>query len=100
VYDPTPMRAYSIHNMLSVMPFGHYGEEDGATGSAVGLAQAVQNLAKGLGVPPATLEEMTGKALQATEHYSERLRALASLPEAHRENLVAIVEKVRERLSN
>ena len=100
VYDPTPMRAYSIHNMLSVMPFGHYGEEDGATGSAVGLAQAVQNLAKGLGVPPATLEEMTGKALQATEHYSEQLRALASLPEAHRENLVTIVEKVRERLSN
>ena len=100
MYDPTPMRAYSIHNMLSVMPFGHYGEEDGATGSAVGLAQAVQNLAKNLGVPPATLEEMTGKALQATEHYSEQLRALASLPEANRENLVAIVEKVRERLSN
>jgi serine/threonine-protein kinase HipA len=100
VYDPTPMRAYSIHNMLSVMPFGHYGEEDGATGSAVGLARAVQNLAKNLGVPPATLEEMTGKALQATEHYSERLRALASLPEANRENLVTIVEKVRERLSN
>ena len=100
VYDPTPMRAYSIHNMLSVMPFGHYGEEDGATGSAVGLAQAVQNLAKNLGVPPATLEEMTGKALQATEHYSEQLRALASLPEANRENLVTIVEKVRERLSN
>ena len=100
MYDPTPMRAYSIHNMLSVMPFGHYGEEDGATGSAVGLAQAVQNLAKNLGVPPATLEEMTGKALQATEHYSEQLRALASLPEANRENLVTIVEKVRERLSN
>ncbi len=24
VYDPTPMRAYSIHNMLTPMPFGQY----------------------------------------------------------------------------
>jgi len=74
VYDPTPMRAYSIHNMLSVMPFGGYGETDEATGATTGLAAAVQNLAKNLGIPPATLEEMTGKALQATEHYSERAR--------------------------
>jgi len=99
VYDPTPMRAYSIHNMLSVMPFGQYGEIDDASASTVGLAAAVQNLAKNLGVPPASLEEMTGKALQVTEHYSEQLRALASLPEANRENLVAIVEKVRAKLS-
>jgi hypothetical protein len=42
---------------------------------------------------------MIGKALQATEHYSERVRALASLPEANRENLVAIVERVRGQLS-
>jgi hypothetical protein len=84
--------------MLSVMPFGQYGEIDDASASTVGLAAAVQNLAKNLGVPPASLEEMTGKALQVTEHYSEQLRALASLPEANRENLVAIVEKVRRQL--
>jgi serine/threonine-protein kinase HipA len=95
VYDPTPMRAYSIHNMLSVMPFGGYGETDEASGETTGLAAAVQKLAKNLGIPPATLEEMTGKVLQATEHYAERLRALASLPEANRENLVSIVERVR-----
>ncbi|MEN8107514.1 MAG: HipA domain-containing protein [Pseudomonadota bacterium] len=99
VYDPTPMRAYSIHNMLSVMPFGGYGEMDDATGSAVGLMAALRNLAKNLGVSPAILEEITGKALQATEQYSERLRALASLPEANRENLVAIVERVRGQFS-
>ena len=98
VYDPTPMRAYSIHNMLSVMPFGRYGEMDDASGSTTGLAEAVQNLAKNLGIPPAMLEEMTGKALKVTEDYSERLRELASLPEANRENLVAIVEKVRGQL--
>jgi len=99
VYDPTPMRAYSIHNMLSVMPFGRYGEMDDASGSTTGLAEALQNLAKNLGIPQAMLEEMTGKALKVTEDYSERLRALASLPEANRENLVAIVEKVRGQLS-
>ena len=99
VYDPTPMRAYSIHNMLSVMPFGHYGETDAADGTAVNLAVAVQNLARNLGISPATLAEMTGKALQVTEHYSERISALASLPEANRKNLVAIVERVRGQLS-
>ena len=99
VYDPTPMRAYSIHNLLSVMPFGRYGETDAATGSATDLAAAVRNLAKNLGLSPATLEEMTGKALQTTEHYSERLRALASVPEINTENLVAIVERVRGQLA-
>jgi serine/threonine-protein kinase HipA len=99
VYDPTPMRAYLIHNLLSVMPFGGYGETDEATGSGVGLAAALKKLAKNLGITPAALEAMTGEALQATEHYSERLRALASLPEANRENLAAIVERVRGQLS-
>jgi plasmid maintenance system antidote protein VapI len=65
----------------------------------VNLAVAVRNLAKHLGISPATLEEMIGKALQVTEHYSERLNALVSLPEANRKNLVAIVERVREQLS-
>ncbi len=99
VYDPTPMRAYSIHNMLSVMPFGGYGETDEASGTTTGLAAAVRQLAKHLGIAPAMLEEMIGKALEATEHYSERLRALASLPEANRENLVRIVEQVRGQLN-
>ena len=99
VYDPTPMRAYSIHNMLSVMPFGSYGETHAATGVATGLAAAVRNLAKNLGVPPAALEQMAGKALRMTEHYGERVAALASLPEENRENLVAIVERVRGQLS-
>ena len=99
VYDPTPMRAYSIHNLLSVMPFGHYGEMDESSGAATGLAAAVRNLARNLGIPPAMLEEMMGKALKVTEHYSERLHALASLPEANRKSLVAIVEKVRGQLS-
>jgi hypothetical protein len=93
------MRAYSIHNLLSVMPFGGYGETDAASGKATGLAPAVRNLAKNLGITPAVLEEMTGKALQATEAYSEQVRALASLPEANRENLVVIIGKVRGQLA-
>ena len=100
VYDPTPMRAYSIHNMLSVMPFGRYGESGDAGEATVGLAAALRNLAKNLGLPPAALEEMIDKALRATEHYSERLRALTSLPQANRQNLVTIVEKVRAQISS
>ena len=99
VYDPTPMRAYSIHNMLTVMPFGRYGETHASTGAGVHLSEALSNLAKNLGISPATMEEITGKALQATGNYSERLRALVSLPEAKKENLVKIVEKVRNKLA-
>ena len=99
VYDPTPMRAYAIHNLLSVMPFGGYGETDATSGEATGLVNAVRNLAKNLGITPSVLEEMTGKALKATADYSERLRTLTSLPEANCENLVAIVEKVRGQLN-
>ena len=98
VYDPTPMRAYSIHNLLSVMPFGGYGETDATSGEPTGLAAAVRYLARNLGITPAALEDMTGKALKATEDYSAQLRTLASLPEANGKNLVTIVEKVRSQL--
>ena len=99
VYDPTPMRAYSIHNMLSVMPFGRYGETHATNGTGVYLAEALRNLAKNLGIPPSTLEEVTDKALQTTEHYSEQLHMLASLPQANKDNLVKIVERVRQQLA-
>jgi serine/threonine-protein kinase HipA len=97
VYDPTPMRAYSIHNMLAVMPFGHYGETD-AGNRPVRLPQAIRNLARSLGITRAELDEMLAHALQATASWSERVRDLAALPEANRQNLVAITGKVRSQL--
>ena len=96
VYDPTPMRAYSIHNMLSVMPFGNYGDIDTKTEQPVRLLQAIRNLAKNLGLTCSVLDEVINHSLQVTETYAARVHALKSLPAENKTNLVAITEKVRK----
>lgn len=98
VYDPTPMRAYSIHNMLSVMPFGGYGEPDPVSGQPVYLLQAIQNFARNLGLTRTALEEIMMPLLQVTENYSDRLRDLKTLPAENKTNLINIVDKIREQL--
>lgn len=95
VYDPAPMRAYSIHNMLSVMPFGHYGELDDKE-SPVKLLQAISNLAKDFGISKSELSEMIWNLLQVTENYNDRVRALKTLPEDNKNNLIKITNNVRK----
>ena len=98
VYDPTPMRAYSIHNMLAVMPFGNYGEVDERTAEPVRLRQGIRNLARHLGIPPAVRDELLEQSLRATQNYAERVRSLGTLPEQNRENLGRILDGVRGQL--
>lgn len=98
VYDPTPMRAWSIHNMLSVMPFGNYGEPDDHSGSPTGVNAALRNLAKNLGLGKTALAEIMHTSLAATENYSQQVSALTSLPQQNRQNLIAITEKLRATL--
>ena len=98
VYDPTPMRAYSIHNMLAVMPFGNHGGVDEKTSRPVHLRQGIQNLARHLGISPAVRDELLHRSLEATVDYADRVRALQTLPEQNRENLCGILDRVRERL--
>ena len=45
VYDPTPMRAYKIHDMLSPMSFGNYGEF-ASNDEMVGFDEAIVRLLK------------------------------------------------------
>jgi len=99
VYDPTPMRAYAIHNMLSVMPFGDYGEIINNRDEPVGLTEAVQNLAKHLGLTPSETKEIINSSLQVTESFADRVSNLKSLPELNKNNLIEIVNKVRARLN-
>jgi serine/threonine-protein kinase HipA len=98
VYDPTPMRAYSIHNMLAVMPFGNYGELDERTAEPVRLRQGIRNLARQLGIPPALRDDLLHRYLQATADYADRVRALQTLPAQNRQQLCAILETVRAQL--
>lgn len=91
VYDPTPMRAYSIHNILTPMPFGRYGE--------VHLAEALMRFTGNLGFRKKYLMDMIEEFLGVTKDYAERIRSLKSLPAKNRDNLISIVESVNSELS-
>lgn len=98
VYDPTPMRAYSIHNMLSVMPFGDYGDFTGTRGEPVGFADALLNFARNLGIGRTVLRDIITGSLECTREYPQRVAALRSLPDANKQNLIAITRKMASML--
>jgi len=98
VYDPTPMRAYAIHNMLSVMPFGDYGQLLNDRDEPVNLVQAIQRLAKHLGITPSQLNEIIQSSLLATESFTDNVAALKTLPELNKNNLINIVSKLRKQI--
>ncbi|MFK5894731.1 MAG: hypothetical protein QM504_16040, partial [Pseudomonadota bacterium] len=99
VYDPTPMRAYSIHDMLSVMPFGDYGQLLNDTDEPVNLAQAIQRLARHLNITAGQTQEIIHSSLQVTQDYADKVAALKTLPERNKNNLIKIVNNVREKIS-
>lgn len=98
VYDPTPMRAYAIHNMLSVMPFGDYGEFIDGNEKPVNLAEAIQRLTKHLNITPGELNDVMHSCLVATETYAEDISRLKTLPELNKNNLIKIVDDVRKKI--
>jgi serine/threonine-protein kinase HipA len=93
VYDPTPMRAYSIHNMLTVMPFGDYGDLTGTRTEPVGFAEALLNFSRNLGIGRAVLRDIITASIDVTRDYHQRVAALGSLPDANKHNLIAITRK-------
>ena len=98
VYDPTPMRAYTRHDLLSVMPFGDYGDVD-ERNQPVHLAEAIRRLAKTLGTSKASLHQMIEEVLAATGNYLDRVSALAELPEPNKLQLKKIIAPVRTELA-
>lgn len=98
VYDPTPMRAYAIHNMLSVMPFGDYGQLLDKRDEPVGLVEAIQRLAKNLNLTPTELNEIVQDSLVATESYTDKVAEIKTLPDLNKSNLIKIVTTVRTKV--
>ena len=89
VYDPAPMRAWSMHNTRSAIPImfdkdiGGLKENLIALGSAYGLSQ---NEAQ-------TIFDDTANA---TKDYAQRVMALEKVPQATRQNLVQIIRRERK----
>lgn len=98
VYDPTPMRAYSIHNMLSVMPFGDYGQWPKGFAQPIGIEQAIQRLAKNLRCSASELQLLVKECLDVTENYVDEISNLKTLPDLNKNNIINIIQLIRKKL--
>jgi serine/threonine-protein kinase HipA len=95
VYDPTPMRAYSMHNMLCAVPFGGYGESapDGDP-----LVRACAAFATNLGLGKAVVQDSVAGLRAVSADYPQRVDAVDGLPADNKARLVAIHRDIRRRL--
>ena len=99
IYDPTPMRAYSQHDMLSVMPFGDYAEIPEGHSEPISFNEAIFRFAKACGLNKAERDECINNALDVTESFEARVNALTTVPDENKERLINRVRGVREKLS-
>lgn len=98
IYDPTPMRAYAQHDMLSVMPFGEYGETPEGSEQAVTLKQAIKRFAKNCGLSKTRRKEIVDDCLAKTSEFSLRVGELKTVPDENKERLINKTEFVRKKL--
>jgi hypothetical protein len=93
------MRAYSLHDLLTPLPFGDYGQLPDGVATPVGLTEAVARFARGLAIRRDEAVELVRGALGATEDYMDRVRSLTTLPDPHRRRLEEICLDMRRRLA-
>ncbi len=86
VYDPTPMRAYSIHNMLTPMPFGQYGEIDEKSP----LINAFYRFTNHLGMNKNEVMAILQQIVPVVQTYADRIQQLKRLPDENKQNLINI----------
>jgi len=98
IYDPAPMRAYAQHDMLSVMPFGDYGETPDGFDQPVSLKHAVERFAKSCGLSKPQCESIIEKALLDTSTFNQRVNQLQTVPDENKERLIKQTESVRQKL--
>ncbi|MCK5665747.1 MAG: HipA domain-containing protein, partial [Thiotrichaceae bacterium] len=94
VYDPTPMRAYNRHNMLTPpeMTFGHYG--DVLDGEVIGLEKGLYRFSKNLKINTNQYHKIIADCLLTTRTYEQKINDLKSLPDLNKENLIKIHRKM------
>lgn len=90
VYDPSPMRAWPRHNLVSAIPFdpsdyADHGEYFVALGKHFGLSASVTR-------------ECIAAALTATAAYPDQVMALTRVPLKQRQQLLEIVNHERQLL--
>jgi len=91
VFDPTPMRAWDRHDLVSALPFyidekQHLGYSVARVGESFGLTRAVA-------------ADILHELMKATNDYPERVLALKDVPDVNRKNLANRVKTFRARLA-
>ena len=94
VYDPTPMRAYSLHNLLCPLPFGDYGDYSQGSSRITGLNEALLKFAHNLGIRHNETRDLTANLLDVTRTYPERIQGLKTLPAEHKARLQDITVRL------
>jgi serine/threonine-protein kinase HipA len=99
IYDPAPMRAYAQHDMLSVMPFGDYGETPEGSVEPIKLKQAIERFARSCGINKSRCAEIIEDLLSETSEFSLRVSQLQTVPDENKERLIEKTEAVRRKLT-
>jgi hypothetical protein len=98
VYDPTPMRAYKIHDMLSPMPFGNYGEYATNDEDMVGFEEAISRLLKKYSISKPRGRLIVEESLEVTKDYLQRVDALENVNDDSKRILQDAVLFARKKL--
>ncbi len=96
VYDPAPMRAYSMHDMVCAVPFGGYGEQSGHDDP---LVRACLNFARSLSLHKHDIQQNVSDILAVSSDYRARVEAIQTLPEENKLRLIDIHTDIHRRLS-
>jgi len=94
VYDPIPMRAYPLHNMLMVMRFGRYGEWDDCLDEPVHFNAALDNFIQTLGLGTSLACDEINQAIKGLSSYALRVQALKTLPDMNKNVLITAHRQV------
>lgn len=92
VYDPSPMRAWPRHNLVSAIPFDPTGYADHG-GFFVALGTSFH-------LSPAAVKRCIQAALEATAAFGEQVMSLDRVPVQQRRQLTEIVLRERRLLEN
>lgn len=100
VYDPTPMRAYRRHDMLTPpgMTFGQYGELVGDEEVPVDFGRALHRFAKTLKLTSKVAIRLAEECLTACREYPDMIAAMQHLPDENKEHLRRVHQASIERV--
>lgn len=99
VYDPTPMRAYAIHDAMFSCELGGYGTMPEGAKQPVDLPEAIVRFSKTARINKPRMKQWIEQMLEATDTYNKDVQALALLPEDNKARLIKRTAFARDKTS-